>query len=71
MRHSLSDESVCVATVLGSWCGFPDVIPHDDIIAAFQDKGKRPKDKGRDTGEAAEDTHNFEQTDFENLYIYP
>ena len=43
MRHSLSDESTRAATVLGSWCNFPQAIPRDDIIAAFRDKNKRPK----------------------------
>jgi hypothetical protein len=45
MRHSLSDESVSAATVLGSWCQFPGAIPWDEIEAAFRDKSKRPKRK--------------------------
>jgi hypothetical protein len=43
MRHSLSDESTRAATVLSSWCHFPPAIPHNDIIANFRDKSKRPK----------------------------
>jgi hypothetical protein len=45
MCHSLSDESVRAATVLGSWCPFPDTIPRDEIEASFRDKAKRPKVK--------------------------
>jgi hypothetical protein len=41
--HSLLDESTRAATVLSSWCDFPQVIPRDDIITAFRDKSKRPK----------------------------
>jgi hypothetical protein len=40
MCHSLSDESTRAATVLGSWCDFPGVIPQDDIMEIFKDKGK-------------------------------
>ena len=43
MHHSLSDESTWAAMVLSSWCNFPQAIPHDDIIAIFRDKNKRPK----------------------------
>jgi len=28
---------------LSSWCNFSPAIPHDDIIANFRDKSKRPK----------------------------
>ena len=45
MCHSLSDESVRAATVVGSWCPFPDAIPQDDIEAVFHDKSKCPKGK--------------------------
>jgi len=45
MHHSLSDESVHAATVLGSWCQFPDAIPWDEIEAAFWGKSKCPKGK--------------------------
>jgi hypothetical protein len=45
MRHSLSDESVRAATVLGSWCSLPGAIPHEEIIASLRDKGKRLKGK--------------------------
>jgi hypothetical protein len=50
MRHSLSDESTRAATVLGSWCDFPGVIPRDDIMEIFKDKGRRGKGKD-ETGE--------------------
>jgi hypothetical protein len=45
MRHSLSDESVRAATVLGSWCSLPDAIPREEIIMVFRDKSKRAKGK--------------------------
>src|SRR5882724_3923671 len=45
MCHSLSSESVHAATVLGSWCQFPDAIPWDEIEVAFRDKSKHPKAK--------------------------
>ena len=45
MCHSLSYESVHAATVLGSWCQFPDAIPWDKIEAAFKGKSKCPKGK--------------------------
>jgi hypothetical protein len=45
MRHSLSDESVRAATVLGSWCSIPDAIPRDKIVSVFRDKAKHPKGK--------------------------
>jgi len=45
MCHSLSNESVCAAMVLGSWCQFPDAIPWDEIEVAFRDKSKCPKAK--------------------------
>ena len=46
MRHSLSDKSVRAATVIGSWAGLPEMVPHVEIVKAFNDKGKRPKDDG-------------------------
>jgi hypothetical protein len=45
MRHSLCDESVRAATVLGSWCSLPGAIPQEEIIAYLRDKSKRPKGK--------------------------
>jgi hypothetical protein len=44
MRHKLSDESTRAASVLGSWCDLPGAIPHNEIMAVFQDKGKWTKD---------------------------
>ena len=44
MRHKLSDESTRAASILGSWCDLPGVIPCDEIMAVFRDKGKWPKD---------------------------
>ena len=35
MCHALSDESVHAATVLGSWCSLPDIIPQEEIMIAF------------------------------------
>ena len=44
MRHSLSDKSVRAAMVIGSWAGLPEMVPHVEIVKAFNDKGKQPKD---------------------------
>ena len=41
MQHSLSDESTRAATVLGSWCDFPGLIPRDDVVAALKNKSNR------------------------------
>ncbi|KAF8224544.1 hypothetical protein L208DRAFT_1057755, partial [Tricholoma matsutake] len=36
MQHSLSDESTCASTLLGSWVpSFPDLIPCNDIVTLF------------------------------------
>ena len=40
MHHSLSNESTCAASVLGSWTTFPDLIPHSEIVTIFKEKGK-------------------------------
>jgi hypothetical protein len=40
MQHSLSDESMQAATVLGSWCSLPGAIPCDEIITVFKEKNK-------------------------------
>jgi hypothetical protein len=48
MCHSLSDESTCVALVLGSWCGLPGAVVHGEIVTAFKEKGKRPKSKQKE-----------------------
>lgn len=54
MRHSLSDESTRAATVLGSWCTFPDLVPCGEIVSIFKDKSSRSgskaaaKGKGKD-----------------------
>ena len=53
MRHHLSDQSVRVATVLGSFASMPGVIPGSDIIAAFKDKSRRPKGKESDASSNA------------------
>ena len=50
MRHSLSDESVRAATVLGDWCNFPGIIPREEIMEKFKDKSKRTKGKNRAEG---------------------
>ena len=44
-RHSLSDESACAASVLGSWAELEGAIPKDLILQLFKDKDKRPKKK--------------------------
>lgn len=43
MRHSLSDESIHTASVLGAWCDLPGAIARDKIITVFRDKNKWPK----------------------------
>jgi hypothetical protein len=40
MCHSLSEESTRAASVLGSWCTFPDLIPRNKIVSVFKDKSK-------------------------------
>jgi hypothetical protein len=45
MRHSLSDESVRAATVLGSWCSLAGAIPREEFVTSLRDKGKRSKGK--------------------------
>jgi hypothetical protein len=44
LRHNLSDESTCAATVVHSWSNIEGLIPERDIIKLFQDKSKRQKD---------------------------
>lgn len=52
MRHSLSDESTRAATVLSSWCTFPELVPRSEIVSVFKEKssrmGSKAKGKGRD-----------------------
>jgi hypothetical protein len=43
MRHSLSDESMWAATVLGSWVDVPGAIPHSEIIEKIKKKDSRLK----------------------------
>jgi len=43
LRHALSDESTRSATVLHSWHGFPELIPHAEIIQMFKEKSGRHK----------------------------
>jgi hypothetical protein len=50
MRHCLSNESTHAALVLGSWCDFPGIIPHDEILDIFKNKSKQSKDKERVSG---------------------
>jgi hypothetical protein len=40
MHHLLSEESMCAASVLGSWCTFSDLIPRNEIVSVFMDKSK-------------------------------
>lgn len=47
MRHSLSDESTCAATVLSSWHNIPNLILYNEIVSEFKDKGKCSKGKGK------------------------
>ena len=43
MRHLLSDESTRAASVLGAWRSLPGAIPRNEIMDAFKDKSKWPK----------------------------
>ena len=52
MRHSLSDQSVRAATVLGSWSEYPGLIPSDKLTAAFNAKNKCPKGKNQEEDDA-------------------
>lgn len=50
MRHSLSDKSTRVATVLGSWLEAPEslgIVPFHEIVQTFKSKSKRSKSKGK------------------------
>jgi len=49
MRHSLSDESVHAASVLGSWCNIPGIVPHAEIMEVFKNKLKQSKGKAKDS----------------------
>jgi hypothetical protein len=55
MRHSLTDESTRAATVLSSWCTFPELVPRSEIVSIFKEKSSRmgskaakAKSKGKD-----------------------
>ena len=43
MQHSLSDKSAHTVSVLSAWCKLPGAVPHEEIVAVFRDKSKRPK----------------------------
>jgi len=43
MRHSLSNESTCMASVLGAWCDLPGAILQEEVIEVFKEKSKQPK----------------------------
>jgi len=47
MCHSLSDESIRAASVLGAWCDLPGAVPRDEIMAVFKEKSRRPKNNDR------------------------
>ncbi|KAG6913470.1 hypothetical protein DXG01_006654, partial [Tephrocybe rancida] len=53
MRHLLLDESMCAATVLGSWTNFPDLVLHDRIVEVFNNKNKH-EGKGKEKEAAIE-----------------
>ncbi|KAJ3558298.1 hypothetical protein NM688_g1007 [Phlebia brevispora] len=40
-HHGLSDESICSATVLGSWSALDGLIPESDLLEHFWNKSKR------------------------------
>jgi hypothetical protein len=45
LRHTLSDESTQVSTVLHSWSEIPSLIPEADIIEMFKNKSCHLKGK--------------------------
>ena len=45
MQPSLSNEAAQAASVLGSWCTFPNAVPQDEIVSAFKEKGRQDKVK--------------------------
>jgi hypothetical protein len=55
MHHLLSEESTHTASMLGSWCTFPDLIPHNEILSVFKDKSKRSgKGKAKETDDVVD-----------------
>ena len=47
LRHNLSGESTCAATVLSAWLKVPGLVPQEKIVARFRDKAKRKKGDGK------------------------
>ena len=62
MCHSLSDQSVRAATVLGSWSEYPRLIPSDKFTAAFNAKNKHLKGKNQEEGDAHDNISSPEVT---------
>ena len=56
MQHSLSDELTRAATVLGSWCTFPDLVPCGEIVSKFKDKSLHSGSKVATKGKGREIT---------------
>lgn len=55
-RHSLSDESACASSILGSWTELDGAIPKALILKLFKDKGTRPAKKRTKKVDQLEDT---------------
>lgn len=57
LRHSLSNQSVCASTILGSWIrsGIPEIIQEVELLEHIRNKSKRPnKGKGKGKEKAVE-----------------
>lgn len=57
LRHSLSDQSVRAATIIGSWLrlGIPGVLDEAELLENLRDKRKRPNNgKGKGNAKAVE-----------------
>lgn len=56
MRHTLLDKSTRAATVLRSWCTFPDLVPCGEIVSEFKDKSSCSGSKAAAKGKGREIT---------------
>ncbi len=48
-RHNLSAESTINQTVLNSWTKCPGLVIEDELSQFFNNKSKRPNNRGRQT----------------------
>ncbi|KAF8156950.1 hypothetical protein B0H34DRAFT_631894, partial [Crassisporium funariophilum] len=45
LRHLLSNESTCAASILGLWHNLEGAIPRNDLVQLFREKKSCPKKK--------------------------